>query len=79
MAGLTLAQVEARLVLYVAAEEKILEGQSYTLGGRSLTRADLGAVQKTIADLDAKCQQLSGTTNTARKIRVYGATPVNSQ
>jgi hypothetical protein len=76
MAGLTLAQVEARLALYVEAEQKILEGQSYSLGGRSLTRADLGAVQKEIERLDRRCQELSGTTNTARKIRVYGATPV---
>ena len=41
-----------RLKLYLDAEEKILSGQSYRIGTRSLTRADLAAVQKKIAELE---------------------------
>lgn len=45
MPGITLAQAEAQLALYLEAEQTVLTGQSYTIGGRSLTRADLAAIQ----------------------------------
>lgn len=45
MAGITLAQAEAQLALYLAAEQAVLTGQAYTIGGRSLTRADLSSIQ----------------------------------
>jgi hypothetical protein len=41
MAGITLAQAEAQLALYLAAEEAVLANQSYEIAGRKLTRADL--------------------------------------
>lgn len=37
-----------RLKQYLIAEEKILSGQSYTIGDRHLTRADLKYVQQEI-------------------------------
>ena len=41
-----------RLEMYLAAEQKILlSGQSYTIGARTLTRADLGTIRKIISDL----------------------------
>lgn len=40
-----------RLKAYVEAERMILCGQSYTLEGRTLTRADLATVRKVIDDL----------------------------
>lgn len=40
-----------RLKEYLRAEEMILQGQSYVLEGRSLTRADLAAVRRGIEDL----------------------------
>lgn len=40
-----------RLQLYVEAEEAILSGQSYTIGNRSLTRADLSEVREEIDNL----------------------------
>ncbi|WP_343064777.1 primosomal replication protein PriB/PriC domain protein [Marilutibacter spongiae] len=42
---------QQRLDLYLAAEAKILSGQSVRFGDRQLTRADLEAVQKEIARL----------------------------
>ena len=45
MAGITLAQAEAKLTQYLDAEEKILLGQAVNIDGRILTRADLAAVQ----------------------------------
>ena len=41
-----------RLTLYYAAEQAILSGaQSYSIGNRTLTRADLKDITKTITDL----------------------------
>jgi hypothetical protein len=44
--------LKRRLALYLAAEEMILRGQSYRIGTRSLTRADLAAVQSEIRRLE---------------------------
>jgi hypothetical protein len=44
------------LALYVAAEAKILSGQSYALGDRSLTMANLGEVQRERAKLERRVQ-----------------------
>lgn len=40
-----------RLKKYIEAEEAILTGQSYTIGNRTLTRANLATVEKVIQDL----------------------------
>lgn len=40
-----------RLKKYIEAEEAILAGQSYTIGNRTLTRANLATVEKVIQDL----------------------------
>ena len=45
--------VQKRLALYYGAEEAILGGaQSYTIGSRTLTRADLDAIRKVIKSLE---------------------------
>lgn len=48
MSGITLAQAEAQLAVWLAASEKIAAKQSYAINGRSLTFADLADVQKQI-------------------------------
>ena len=58
MAGITLAQAEAQLALYLAAEAAVLAGQSYEIAGRRLTRANLGEIQAGITTWDARCRQL---------------------
>ena len=52
---------ENRLELYLKAEQAILSGQSYEIGDRKLTRANLkdvvdtiNSLKKEIADLEAK-------------------------
>jgi hypothetical protein len=60
MAGITLAQAEAQLALYLAAEEKVLAGQSYEIAGRRLARADLEFIQAGITTWDARVKQLDG-------------------
>jgi len=76
MAGITLAQAEAQLTSWLAASTAVASGQSYTIGGRSLTRADARAIQQQIEFWDKKCEQLSGSSNVTRTIKVYGGTPV---
>ncbi len=46
MAGITLSQAQSKLEKYLAAEEKILLGQTVNFDGAMLTRADLAAVQE---------------------------------
>lgn len=47
-------RLQNRLELYYQAEEKVLAGQSFTIGSRSLTRANLKDIQDMIADLESK-------------------------
>jgi len=61
MAGITLADAEAKLKQYLDAEEKILLGQKVSLNGKDLTRADLESVQKGIKIWNARVSQLSRT------------------
>ena len=47
--------LKSRLEMYLAAERKILlSGQSYTIGNRTLTRADLSEIRKIIDDLSTQ-------------------------
>lgn len=48
MAGITLAQSEQALKEYLNAQTKILKGQSYQMGDRQLTRANLREVREGI-------------------------------
>lgn len=48
MAGITLAQAEAQLALYLEAEAAVLAKQSYSIGGRSLSLANLAEIQQGI-------------------------------
>lgn len=47
-----------RLELYYEAEEKVLNSQSYTLGSKTLTRADLMAIQNMIKKLEGEIASL---------------------
>lgn len=71
MAGITLAQAEAKLATWLDAEDKVATGQSYSIQGRSLTRANLKEIRETIDYWDSKVQRL-----TRGGIRVRGMTPV---
>lgn len=54
-----LERVRKRLDLYYGAEEAILSGaQSYTIGSRTLTRADLDAIRKVITQLETDLAEL---------------------
>jgi hypothetical protein len=70
MAGITLAQAEAQLAAWIDASTAVATGQSYTIGGRSLTRANAAEIRESISFWDEKVQSL---TRGGRAIR--GVTP----
>lgn len=70
MAGITLAQAEAQLSSWLSASTAVASGQSYTIGDRSLTRANAREIQEMIQFWETKVQNL-----TRGGIKVYGATP----
>ena len=63
-----------RLARDYKAEEKILRGQSYKIGTRELTRADLAGVQDKIKELEAEVDALEKY-GTARR-RSVRAVPI---
>ena len=50
-----------RLALYYAAEEKVLTGQSYSLGGRTLTRANLSEIRAGVTLWEGRVSRLKKT------------------
>ena len=56
MAGITLAQAEARLQDYLDAEAKVLAGLVVEMNGRRLTLADLGEIQRGIEIWNQRAQ-----------------------
>lgn len=59
MAGITLAQAQAQLDAWLAASLAIASNQSYTIGMRTLTRADAKDVQAQITFWENRVQTLS--------------------
>lgn len=62
-------RVKSRLEKYYDAEEKILQGQSYSMGSRSLTRANLPYVQSMIQTLENQLEALETNGSTNRKVK----------
>ena len=59
MAGITLETAQRMLDVWVAAEESVSHGQSYQIGNRSLTKADLTQIGKRIEYWSNKVTGLS--------------------
>lgn len=59
MAGITLAQAEAKLALYLSALDKIILGQKVEIDGQALTRANLADVERAINSWDQRVKTLS--------------------
>lgn len=72
MAGITLAQAEAKLALWMDAMDKVASSQSYSIAGRSLSRANLSDIQAQIEFWDKQVKRLS-----AGGIRVKRGVPID--
>lgn len=71
MAGITLAQAEAKLQAYLDAETKVLKGQAVSIDGETLTRANLEIIQRGIDAWNKRVQNLaaaSGGRGRARSV-----------
>lgn len=71
MAGITLSQAQARLDSWLAADEAVASGQSYSIGGRSFTRADAATIRSNIEFWERKVNQLSRGGSGGARVR-YG-------
>ncbi len=73
MAGITLAQAEAKLALWMAAEDALATSQSYEIdvegNRRQLTRADLKTVSAMIDKWNARVIALSGRSSGRSRTR----------
>jgi hypothetical protein len=58
MAGITLAQAEAHLTLWLAASSAVASSQSYEIGDRKLTRADAAEIREQIEFWDRQVKRL---------------------
>lgn len=72
MAGITLAQAEEKLKIWMDALDALANVQSYSIGGRSFTRASLPDVREQIEWWDRKVKRLS---RRGGGISVVGAEP----
>ncbi len=71
MAGITLEQAQTQLDIWLAADAAVAESQSYTINGKTLTRADAAVISEKIDRWDKQVKRL-----TRGGIRVRGGTPV---
>lgn len=60
---MTLAEAEAALAAWDAALRAAARGQSYSIEGRSLTRADVPEIRRTIDWLEARIARLQRAAN----------------
>jgi hypothetical protein len=54
--------------LYIKAEKAVLQGQSYNIGGQSLTRANLTEIRKGRDEWQAVIDGLTGERRTIKRI-----------
>jgi len=59
MAGVTLAQAQTALTDWINADASVATGQSYTIGSRSLTRANAQEITEKIKFWSRYCDKLT--------------------
>jgi hypothetical protein len=70
---------KARLEMYYQAEEQILGGaQSYSLGSRSLTRANLSEIRNAIKGLEKEIENLDSVLNGRGRVALLGGVPLDT-
>jgi len=75
MASERLIQVKARLAAYYEAELAVLSGQAYTIGSRSLTRANLVEIKKAIDELEKLVVEIESADNGKGRRYAFRITP----
>lgn len=75
MAGITLKEAQKHLKIWLKAEAEIATSQSYTIGTRTLTRANLKEVRDQIKFWENKVAELESAAANKGRNRVYRAVP----
>ena len=75
MAGITIEVARKHLDAWLTAEQEIAVSQSYKIGTRSLTRADLGEVREQIKFWQNKVAELEKINSGNGRNRFYRAVP----
>lgn len=71
MAGITKKEAQRHLDIWLEAEAQIATGQSYQIGSRMLTRADLASVRKQIDYWNNKVEQAEAVEQKHGRNRTY--------
>jgi len=69
MPSWTLAEAQAHLAAWLAADLAVASGQAYTIGSRTLTRADAGRIAERIAFWRRQVEQLESGRSGVRVVR----------
>lgn len=75
MAAIELEQAKKHLNMWLEAESEVAVNQSYTIGGKSFTRANLGEIRKQIEYWNNKVQQLENLAKKKGRNRVFRVVP----
>lgn len=70
MAGITAAQADEQLALWLAASTAVAAGQSYSIAGRTLTRVDATEIRNMIDYWNAKATTLGNSASGRGRNRV---------
>lgn len=70
MAGITLEEAQNHLKVWLEAEMTVATGQSYTIGTRSLTRANLTEIRNAIEYWNGKAQKLENVQRRGGRNRI---------
>jgi len=71
MPGITLAQAQTQLQLWLDADAAVSKSQSYSIAGRSLSRADAGEITRKIDYWSVKVTKLETAAAGRGRVR-YG-------
>ena len=75
MAGITLETAKRHLDAWLEAELAVTNAQSYTIGSRIMTKADLEEIRKTIDYWNNKVVELENVKKNGGRNRAYRVVP----
>ncbi len=75
MAAISLETAKKHLEMWLEAESEVAINQSYTIGGKTFTRANLGEIRKQIEYWSNKVQALENIAKRKGRNRVYRVVP----
>ena len=73
MPGIDLVTAQQQLTLWIEASAAVAGSQSYTIGQRTLTRADLGDITRMIEFWEKRVASISGVKRKPTRYVVGGA------